>query len=60
MRRALIGISQFAYADDTAIVVVDKNVDNAISVMQDQLYTAAKWCDGNGLDFGNLRICSTL
>ena len=32
-----------------AIVVADKNVENAISVMQDQLHTAAKWWHDNEL-----------
>ena len=49
MIRALKGNSTFAYADDTAIVVADKNVDNATSVVLDQLNTAAKWCHDNGL-----------
>ena len=39
----------FTYADDTAVVVADENVENDISVMQDQLKTAAKWCHDNGL-----------
>ena len=30
-------------------MVADKNVENAISVMQDQLNTAAKQCHVNGL-----------
>ena len=49
MTRALKGNSTFAYADDTAIVVADKNVENAISVLQDQLNTAATWRHDNGL-----------
>ena len=47
MIRALKGNSTFAYVDDSALMVADKNVE--ISVMRDQLNTAAKWCHDNGL-----------
>ena len=33
----------------TIIVVADKNIENAMAVMQDQLNIAAKWCHDNGL-----------
>ena len=42
MITALKGNSTFVYADDTAIVAADKNVENTISVLQDQLSTVAK------------------
>ena len=45
----LVLFTDFSKAFGTAIVVTDKNVGNAVSVMQYKLNTAAKWCHYNGL-----------
>lgn len=39
----------FAYADDTAIVIADKNITSAKEKLQEQLDLANKWCHDNGL-----------
>lgn len=49
MLRILRNCTTFAYADDTAIVVADKNIETALTVMQNQFDTATKWCHDNGL-----------
>ena len=49
MIRHLSKSTTFAYADDTAIVVANKNINIAIQTMQNQFDTATKWCHDNGL-----------
>ena len=49
MINALQRNTTFAYADDTAIVVSDRNIEYATEIMQKQLNIAAKLCDDNGL-----------
>lgn len=49
MIRCLNNNAVFAYADDTAIVVNDKNINYATQLMQKQLDVATKWCHDNGL-----------
>lgn len=39
----------YAYADDTAIVVTNKNIEIATKNMQNQLNDVSKWCHDNGL-----------
>lgn len=39
----------FAYADDTAIVVAHRNLEDATNIMQHQLDTAVRWCHDHGL-----------
>lgn len=39
----------YAYADDTAILVIDKNIENAYRTMQHELNTVTKWSHDNGL-----------
>lgn len=41
--------TNFAYADDTAIVVSHRNIYTATAIMQRQLNIAAKWCHDNGI-----------
>ncbi|XP_037827190.1 uncharacterized protein LOC119615183 [Lucilia sericata] len=49
MLKSLNDSVNFAYADDTAIIVADKNIQNATKLMQQQLDIAAQWCHDNGL-----------
>ena len=49
MIKSLRESTTFAYADDTAVVVSDKNICNATETMQNQLDIATKWCHDNGL-----------
>ena len=49
MLNALQGNTTFAYADNTAIVVSDRNIEYATEIMQKQLNIAAKWCHENCL-----------
>ena len=48
----------FAYADVTAIVVADKNVENGVAVMQHKLNTGAKWGHDNGLIINATKMSS--
>lgn len=47
--KSLTSCETFAYADDTAIVVAHRNLDEAAKIMQNQLDIAARWCHDNGL-----------
>ncbi|KAM7352639.1 uncharacterized protein ACRADG_006262 [Cochliomyia hominivorax] len=47
--KTLENSKNFAYADDTAIVVAETNLTTAIDQMQNQLNIATKWCHDNGL-----------
>lgn len=49
MINALQASTTFAYADDTAIIVADKNMCNATRTLQNQFDIATKWCHDNGL-----------
>lgn len=49
MLRCLNNSTVFAYADDTAIVVNNKNLNIATQTMQTQLDLATKWCHDHGL-----------
>lgn len=49
MLRYLKDSKTFAYADDTAIIVSDKDLNIARQKMQDQLDIASKWSHDNGL-----------
>lgn len=49
LMRSLQGSTTFAYADDTAIVVSDKNIHVGTELMQNQLDIATKWCHDYGL-----------
>ena len=49
MINALQGTTTFAYADDTTIVVSDRNIEHATDRMQKQINIATKWCHDNGL-----------
>ena len=44
MINALQGNTTFAYTDDTAIVVSDRNIKYATEIMQKQLNITAKGC----------------
>lgn len=39
----------FTYADDTAIIVSNQNIQQATNLMQNQLDITNKWCHDNGL-----------
>ncbi|XP_046812429.1 putative uncharacterized protein DDB_G0282133 [Lucilia cuprina] len=49
MINTLQGNTTYAYADDTAIVVSNENINDAMKIMQSQLNIATRWCHDNGL-----------
>lgn len=49
MLNMLKDCTTFAYADDTAVIVSDKNINIAYETMQKQLNRITKWCHDNGL-----------
>ncbi|XP_065365717.1 probable cyclin-dependent serine/threonine-protein kinase DDB_G0292550 [Calliphora vicina] len=53
MLNAMQQSTTFAYADDTAVVVSNKNIHLATEIMQNQLNVATKWCHDNGLNINS-------
>ena len=49
IHKILKNSTTFAYADDTAIVVTNSNIQSAINMMQNELNTLNKWCHDNGI-----------
>lgn len=49
MLKNLENSTNFAYADDTAIIVSHQNIQMATELMQQQLDITTKWCHDNGI-----------
>lgn len=49
MTQNLKNSTSFTYADDTAIIISHKNIDNAINLMQEDFNLLTKWCHDMGL-----------